>query len=82
MSWSPVASRAAERNIEKAENAASDALRRVCDTPPQTLSGIIALVRAVRPSHENPDGSLHDYSDGRALNLFATLETALVGLSQ
>ncbi len=73
-------SRAAQKAVDKAEDVASDALRKVCDTPPQTLAGLIALVRAVRPSHENPDGSLHDYSDGRALNLFASMEAALVGL--
>ena len=70
---------AAETALEEADDVASDALRKVCDTPPQTLIGLTALVKAMRPDYERDEGFL-DWNDGRTLNLFASLETALVGL--
>ncbi len=70
---------AAETALEEAKDVAADTLRKVCDTPPQTLAGLTALVKAMRPDYERDEGFL-DWNDGRTLNLFATLETALVGL--
>ncbi len=70
---------AAETALEEAKDVAADALRKVCNTPPQTLAGLTALVKAMRPDYERDEGFL-DWNDGRTQNLFATLEAALVGL--
>jgi hypothetical protein len=56
---------------DDAERALARATRRLCNTPPRTLGGLLAIIKCLSPLYDQ--GPLGGFFDGRTANLFRSL---------